>query len=170
MDTTWKKLQEKSKIKNPIEIVEDIFQPLEEASSKLVKYEIQKVNFFPEEVTYTQENLSNSISLMLRSTKNPHPEFGYDPQSNLTKEFVRFRLLLIPMKNKNVTFELFKVKFPILFYPLNIYCDVHTFPEIKTEFVDGKLLANSEADYIKKIGLILNSETTVNIIQRLMSF
>jgi len=170
MDNIWKNLKAKGKIKTPIEIVEEIFKPLPNETDNLVGYKIQIVNFFPEEVTYSSDYFPTTTFIPFQSKKNPHPEFGYDPQSSASKEKIRFRLLLQPKKNKEISVELFKIKFPILFYPLQIFCDEHTYPEIKNFFENGKLIVRTESELIEKIRFIATSETTFNIIQRLMSF
>ncbi|EKJ88699.1 hypothetical protein CLV96_0003 [Leptospira meyeri] len=168
MENIWTKVK-KERLNNPIDIVNDIFKPLPSATDNLVGYSIQKVNFFPEEVSYEPEYITHEV-IPFRRTIKPHPEFGYDPDSKMSKEQIRFRVLVHPKKNKDISVELFKVKFPILFFPLQIFCDQHSYPNVKSFFKDGKLFASDEKDFINKIMLIASSDTTLNIIQRLMSF
>ncbi|PJZ75294.1 hypothetical protein [Leptospira neocaledonica] len=171
MDGIWKDLKSRGKIKTPLEIVDNLFKTLPGDVDNLVSYSIQKVNYFPEEVTYTTSSPITSIAMnSFVARKDPHPEFGYDPNASASKEHIRFRLLLFPTSNEEITIELFKVKFPILFYPLQIFCDEHTFPEMKKYFDNNKLIATNEKDFTNKILQIVSSETTFSIIQRLMSF
>ncbi|MCW7503545.1 hypothetical protein [Leptospira paudalimensis] len=172
MENVWKDINKTGKIKNPIEIVDEIFLPLPKETNDIVIYEIQKVNFFPEEVRFT-DSFNSQLGMATAAflpKKEPHPEFGYDPTDVSSSGNIRFRLLLRTSKAENISVELFKVRFPILFYPLRIFCDRHTFPMMEKYFDKDVLLARSESEYIERIKEIVTSETTKNIVQALLSF
>ena len=101
---------------------------------------------------------------------NPHPDFGYNPQDEKNKEFFRYRLLLYPASNYEIKYELFKFKYPILFYPVTLYIDKKSFNLLEKDIPEkGNLQAENKKileDYMAKI---IQSESTIELISRLMA-
>jgi hypothetical protein len=54
MSNPWDNIQDlRPDLQDPLHIVEELFNPIYEKTSQKVKYKLHKVNYFPEEVTYT---------------------------------------------------------------------------------------------------------------------
>ncbi len=122
MENPWNDIADlKPDVENPINIVKNLFSPIYEKTNEKVIYKLQEVYFFPEEVKrYTP--LTEADKEMLDQIEEiPHPDFGYDPYKTKEKQYFRYRLLLSPIVNDNIEYELFKFKFPLLFYPIKIF-------------------------------------------------
>ena len=138
MENPWDDIGElQPEMENPINIVKDLFTPIYEKTNEKVIYKLDRVNFFPEEVRYKRNpDIEKSLEVMIGTPEmlyNPvqeesHPDFGYDPNKTQAKEYFRYRLLLSPVKNENIEFELFKFKFPLLsIYPVQFFIDKKNF-------------------------------------------
>jgi len=153
----------------PHQVLEDMFSGLEGASSGKVGFELNKVNFFPEEVTFSHPALTAVAFDDWRPKSDPHPDFGYNPQEAANAAFFRYRLLLYPVSRPDFRYELFKFKYPILFYPVVLYVEKKSFNLLEKDIPEkGHLEAeNAPAlkDYITKI---IRSESTIELISRLM--
>lgn len=160
---------------SPSDIIKELFKPLREVTKDKVDFKIQKVNFFPEEVTYTTARLSltpiavATASIFDEPKKLPHPEFGYDPEISKAKESFRYRLLLFPKKDIDFEVELLKYKFPLDFYPVKFFVEKSDFPELANYTTSSGLIVGNEADLRNVIGMIIKSNSTLNLIRRLMA-
>ena len=100
---------------------------------------------------------------------NPHPDFGYNPQETKSDELFRYRLLLYPVSRIKLNYELFKFKYPILFYPVTLYVEKKSFNKLEKNIPEtGWLEAENMSvlsDYITKI---IQSESTIELISKLM--
>ena len=163
----WKDIKPKTESLIPPEkVIEKLFSGLGKYSSDKVGFQLNKVDFFPEEVTYSSDNPVNLF--WSGKTKNPHPDFGYNPQFEKNLEYFRYRLLLFPASRYEIKYELFKFKYPILFYPVTLYIDKKSF-NLLDEHIPEKFNLEAEnvtvlEDYIK---LIIRSESTNELISRL---
>jgi len=169
----------KPEVENPINIVKNLFSPIYEKTGEKVIYKLQEVNFFPEEVrTYgpvpgmiqkVAEELSENDPLAIEKAC---PDFGYDPYKSREKQYFRYRLLLSPIRNSNIEYELFKFKFPLLFYPVQFFIEKDSFGELSglTDDKNGHrfTLANDKEELCTVISTIIKSESTLRLIRRLM--
>lgn len=162
-------------VESPATTLKGLFSPIYEKTNQLVIYELQEVSFFPEEVTFT--NLVEKSPFDALYEQNPHPDFGYDPNIVKEKEYFRYRLLLLPKKNPKVEYELFKVKYPLLFYPLEIFTDEKSFPELANlSFFNQKktrsnisVIIDTEEHLNSLVRTIIKSKGTRKVITRLMA-
>lgn len=154
----------------PVKVVEKIFSGLSDYSSKRVGFKLNKVNFFPEEVTFTSPTGKLAFDPSWIPKVKPHPDFGYNPKEEKSKEFFRYRLLLYPKFRSEIKYELFKFKHPILFYPVTLYIERKSFNLLEEHIPEkGNLEAENITvleDYITKI---IRSESTIELISRLMA-
>ena len=82
----WKDISPKpDTIIPPVKVIEKIFSGLSDFSSKKVGFELKKVNYFPEEVTFTSP-MGTFIDPSWEPKVNPHPDFGYNPGEEKGKE------------------------------------------------------------------------------------
>ncbi|MCI5148277.1 MAG: hypothetical protein D3916_02585 [Candidatus Electrothrix sp. MAN1_4] len=105
---------------------------------------------------------------------NSHPDFGYDPDKTKERQYFRYRLLLSPVKNENIEFELFKFKFPLLsIYPVQFFIDKENFAGLSNllnENNKNRLIeANNEQELQNIIATIIRSDSTIKLIKRLMA-
>lgn len=155
----------------PDKVIEEMFSGLSAFSSEKVGVQLNKVNFFPEEVS-VYDPMMEVIQFSLGSSRPkviPHPDFGYNPQEAKSEEFFRYRLLLCPVSRYDVKYELFKFKYPILFYPVTLYVEKKAFDLLEKDIPEnGDLEAQDRTileDYVTKI---IRSESTIELITRLM--
>ena len=156
-----------------------ILQNKKEYSNEKVIYKLQEVNFFPEEVTkYSPFIVFNEAIKGLKEAaidpqiEKPHPDFGYDPYKTIEKQYFRYRLLLFPIVNENIEYELFKFKFPLLFYPIQFFIDKESFSELSALIEnneDKPIMANNEEELYTILSAIIKSESTLRLIRRLMA-
>jgi len=82
-------------------------------------------------------------------------------------------LLLAPVTNENIEFELFKFKFPLLFYPVQFFLDKDSFAGLKDFIHDNDenqlVVANNEQELQNIIATIIRSGSTIKLIKRLMA-
>jgi len=155
----------------PDKVIEAMFSGLHAFSSEKVGVQLNKVNFFPEEVT-VYDPMMEVLQFSLGSSRakvNPHPDFGYNPQDAASAASFRYRLLLYPVSRPDFKYELFKFKYPILFYPVVLYVEKRSFNLLEQDIPEkGDLEAENATalkDYITKI---IRSESTIELITRLM--
>lgn len=179
MKSPWDDIADlKPEVENPINIVKNLFSPIYEKTGEKVIYKLQEVNFFPEEVI-TYEPVPEMIRKVakdlsendLLKTEKAFPDFGYDPYKSKEKQYFRYRLLLSPIANGNIEYELFKFKFPLLFYPVQFFIEKDSFGEL-SGLTDDKnenfILANNKEELYTVISTIIKSESTLRLIRRLM--
>ena len=92
----WKEIENiETNIKNPAEIVGELFFGIKKYTTSKVDFKLQAVNFFPEEVITIEKTAISNISFALNTHETlPHPEFGYNPDKS--NKLFRFRVLLYP--------------------------------------------------------------------------
>ncbi len=174
MENPWDDIDElKPEIENPIKIVKDLFTPIYEKTNEKVIYKLDQVNFFPEEVKYKRHPAAAG-GLYDAVQEESHPDFGYDPNKTHAKEYFRYRLLLSPVKNENIEFELFKFKFPLLsIYPVQYFIDKENFSGlinlINENNKNQHIEANNEQELQNIIATIIRSDSTIKLIKRLMA-
>ncbi|MCI5116583.1 MAG: hypothetical protein D3913_01185 [Candidatus Electrothrix sp. LOE1_4_5] len=185
MENPWDDIGDlQPEMENPINIVKELFTPIYEKTNEKVIYKLDQVNFFPEEVRYThlsdiKKSFAAMTSVGISNTllddlvrKEPHPDFGYDPNKTHAKEYFRYRMLLSPVINETIEFELFKFKFSLLFcYPVQFFIDHSRFKGL-SGFVDETskfVIANTEEDLYVIISTIIRSDSTIKLIKRLMA-
>lgn len=167
----WEDISPKHKdINLPVEVIRKAFSGLNEFSLEKIGFDLDKVNFFPEEVTFDSPMGAFVIEPSWVPKVNPHPDFGYNPQDEKSREFFRYRLLLYPTSDYEIKYELFKFKYPILFYPVTLYVDSKSFNLLEKHIPEkGNLEAKNSTvleDYITKI---IRSESTIELISSLMA-
>lgn len=169
-EKTWQGINNlKPDLQPPNKILNQLSDGLHDATGGLVDYEIDKVNFFPEEVTYTtktQDPFSSLSQFGTKKVKNPHPEFGYDTSEGKNVEF-RFRYILKVADQPSIKAEIFKFKYPVTFYPVKYFTPKSNFEDLE-EFYDkdDNLIAENE-DLFKKICLIIfQSDEFTRLIKR----
>ncbi len=167
----WESISRKPEtIIPPDKVIEKIFSGLSDFSSQKVGFKLDKVNFFPEEVTFPSSFETIAFGRSLEPKVDPHPDFGYNPKEAKSEEFFRYRLLLYPASRYKPQYELFKFKYPILFYPVTLYVEKKSFNLLEKHIPEkGYLVAeniNVLEDYITKI---IQSESTIELISRLMA-
>lgn len=168
----WKDINHGTNEIIPVDkVVKEMFSGLEDYSSGKVGFALEKVDFFPEEVTYTSPSFLASATAFgseMVSKKDPHPDFGYNPHEEWSGNFFRYRLLLLPISQYEYRYELFKFKYPILFYPVTLYVEKKNFNLLEKHIPNkGYLKAENITvlkDYITKI---IQSESTIELISRL---
>ncbi len=175
MENPWKDIADlKPEVENPINIVKNLFSPIYEKTREKVIYKLQEVYFFPEEVaTYSPlTEAFKGITEIGQIKEKPHPDFGYDPYKTKEKQYFRYRLLLSPIINDNIEYELFKFKFPLLFYPIQFFIDKDSFTGLNSLIDDNRnkfISANDEKELYTIISTIIKSESTLRLIKRLMA-
>lgn len=167
----WKDISRKTEnIIPPAKVIEKLFSGLSDFSSQKVGFKLNKVDFFPEEVTFPPSFETIAFGRSLEPKVDPHPDFGYNPQEEKSEEFFRYRLLLFPTSSYTIKYELFKFKYPILFYPVTLYVEKKSFNLLEKNIPEkGNLEAeniNVLEDYITKI---IRSESTIELISSLMA-
>ncbi|MTI89035.1 MAG: hypothetical protein FH748_13845 [Balneolaceae bacterium] len=171
----WEKADNlKPDLTPPDKIIEELSSGLIDATDGLVNFEIEKVNFFPEEVTYSVEIkdpfLTSAMSQFggSKKTKNPHPEFGYDTSEGKNIAF-RYRYILKVVEKPSVKAEIFKFKYPVDFYPVRFFIEKNNFNTLK-EFIDEEddnLQVENEESFRKVCLAIFQSEEFARIVRRL---
>lgn len=159
-------------LKSPAQIIEELFSGISNYTNNAVSFKLHKVYFFPEEVTYsrtTSFKLGASILDDFVPKQNPHPEFGYNPEQSANEQQFRFRILLYNVENEAVEYELFKVKFPILFYPVEFYIEPDDFEDLKVHFSENKLIAENEKKLIEIVTTIIKSKEHLLLLKRVMA-
>lgn len=176
MSSIWEEIGNiEPDLMSPSDVIKGLFKPLREVTKDKVDFRLQKVNFFPEEVRYTTPRDSLSLirvtptSIFDEPKKLPHPEFGYDPEIAKAKESFRYRLLLFPKNNSDFEVELLKYKFPLDFYPIKFFVERSDFPELADYITSSGLTVGNEADLRNVIAMIIKSNSTLNLIKRLMA-
>ncbi len=167
----WKDISPKAgNIIPPAKVIADMFSGLSKCSSEKVNFELDEVGFFPEEVTFTIPSGTFVTDPSFGSKMDPHPDFGYNPQEAKSEQCFRYRLLLYPVSRYKLKYELFKFKYPILFYPVTLYVGMKNFNLLDEDIPEkGNLEAeniNVLEDYITKI---IRSDSTIELISRLMA-
>lgn len=184
MENPWDDIDElQPEMENPVKIVKELFTPIYEKTNEKVIYKLDQVNFFPEEVKYKQiphprKVMKEIVAIAAPSydyvQKEPHPDFGYDPNRTKARQYFRYRLLLSPVTNETIEFELFKFKFPLLFiYPVQFFIDKENFAGlinlINDNNKDQHIEANNEQELQNIIATIIRSDSTIKLIKRLMA-
>ena len=151
----WNELEEfKQELKSPKEVIEEMYNGVVSYTKELIDFKLEKVNYFPEEVKYTKSsfNVTLGASLIdeLTPKAEPHPDYGYNPESSKNNELLRYRLLIFPDNYSNFEYELLKFKFPLNFYPVIFYIDKTDFTDLADFFHDEKLMA---LDYLRCVKL-----------------
>lgn len=173
MENPWDDIGDlQPEMENPINIVKELFTPIYEKTNEKVIYKLDQVNFFPEEVKNLSAGIdaAKSAALCNAIQQTLHPDFGYDPTKTKERQRLRYRLLLSPVKNETIEFELFKFKFSLFFYPVQFFIDYSRSKGL-AGFVDETskfVIANTEEDLYVIISTIIRSDSTINLIKRLM--
>ncbi|MCB1193979.1 MAG: hypothetical protein KDK90_26320 [Leptospiraceae bacterium] len=166
-ESPWNSIQLEEELKTPENIVRELFLPLKDKTNDKVTFELHKVNYFPEEVVIRTENIIPSFTT---AKEVPHPDFGYEPEISIERQFFRFRLLLLPTSNKEIKYEFFKFKYPLLFYPIHVYLNaflLQFFSEYDVS--DNKfIILKHEKDLYSFIYKIIRLDSTIQLIKRLM--
>lgn len=170
-EQTWNETGNlKPDLSPPEKIVRDISEGLKDFTDGLVDFEIEKVNFFPDEVTHsTQFNnpFLSQLSNKPQTVKDPHPEFGYNPSEGTNVTF-RFRYILKVVNKPSVKAEIFKFKYPVDFYPVIFFIGKHDFNTLKKYINEGENLQVEKEDKFKKVCLaIFRSDEFARIVRRL---
>lgn len=166
----WEDISRKTEnVISPEKVIEEMFSGLENFSSSKVGYELHKVGFFPEEVTYSPSYSTLGLS-DLGGKVDPHPDFGYNPQEAKGEQYFRYRVLLFSVSRYEFKYELFKFKYPIFFYPVTLYVEKKSFNLLEEHIPDKGDLEAEDAtvleDYVAKI---IKSDATIELISRLMA-
>lgn len=145
MSNPWDDIKDlKPDLKNPKEIVDEMFSPIYPKTGEKVIYKLINSGVpFPEEVV----------------------------EKNISQKILRYTLLLFPTSDPNIHYELFKFKYPLFFYPVQFFIDINSFRELEG-FVHedfNQVVALNEQDLFDVISTIIKSETTIKLIRRLMA-
>lgn len=165
----WENIELKEELKTPEKIVRELFSPLEKKSNNKVTFELHQVNFFPEEVVIQFDE--PVVQNYLKSKELPHPDFGYEPEFSGENQFIRIRLLLMPTNNKKIKYEFFKFKYPLMLYPTHIFLNeylIRFFKEFDISEEKKFIIINHENDLYSFIYKIINLDSTIQLIKRLM--
>lgn len=159
----WKNLKDvEPDLEPPNKILNHISEGLEQATDGKINFEIEKVNYFPEEVSYGQ-----SIGISFESHKDPHPPFGYDTSEGTDLNF-RFRYLLYVSDEPSIKAEIFKFRYPLEFYPVRFFIRKGNFPSLDSFYDDDEILrGESESKFIDICQKIFSSNEFKKIIKRL---
>ncbi len=179
MENPWDDVGDlQPEMENPVKIVKDLFTPIYEKTNEKVIYKLDQVYFFPEEVKSLGAGINAATAAknaLLDNIieKKLHPDFGYDPNKTKERQYFRYRLLLSPVTNETIEFELFKFKFPLLFYPVQFFLDKESFAGLKNVVYEKSNNQIVEADNEQKlqniIATIIRSDSTIKLIKRLMA-
>jgi hypothetical protein len=146
----------------PNKILNHISDGLDQATGGKINFEIEKVNYFPEEVSYGQP-----FGLAFESRKNPHPPFGYDTSEGTDLNF-RFRYLLYVTDEPSIKAEIFKFRYPLEFYPVRFFIRKGNFSSLDTFFDDDDILrGENESKFFEICQKIFSSNEFNRIIKRL---
>jgi hypothetical protein len=164
-------------IMQPDKVIGDIFKEISPFTGGKVKHKLQRVNYFPEEVRVNMENafslMSSTIELSkTRITVEPHPEFGYDTDKARNKSQFRYRSIFVVEKGEgDIEYEIIKFKYPLMFYPVKIYCDKNDYDRISSDFEkDAKFISiNNESDLRETVAKIITSRNFKLLVNRLKS-
>lgn len=149
----------------PDSVVDNAFSGLSKFTRFKVKMIQQKVNFFPEEVSYANPYVDNYFDSEPR--EEPHPEYGYDPYKQSGE--LRFRVVLLPASRDDYEYELFKYKYSIEFYPVQVFIDVRLFDHINMPHAIGKnsISISNEEHFAEFLESLIRSTKTLDLISRL---
>ncbi len=159
-------------LKSPHDLISELFEPIMQYTDNRVGYKLQKVNYFPEEVSVSviqTIKIPEFVSAFdqMKSTVD-HPEYGYDPGKTINNEEIRYRLLLYPYNKENYEFEIFKFKFPVLFYPVIVYISKDDIPELKVFGEKEYIIAEEENILVEIVNTIIKSKSTIRLLRRIM--
>lgn len=179
MENPWANINITQNITKPDIIIQNLFEPVNSLTNGKIKHKIEKVNFFPEEVTYSlPELMGDSVFLAsmagtLRSKKNPHPEFGYDPDKARQQIFIRYRsILFIDEPKTYYEYEIFKFKYSTIFYPMTFFLNKGDYNLVDQYFDDKNktsITINSEKEVNTVCAAIIQSDNFTNLLTHMIA-